>query len=493
MSQDFLLPDLGEGIHEAEIIAIKVKVGQSVKEDDILFEVETDKAVVEVPSPFTGTVEAIHVKEGETAKTGCNMITIGSGSGASNDNAKAPAKEEKSADSKKVDDTKTQVLTPVGKSSEASGGNGKAAPAPAQTAAKSHTPAHHVNRDIPVPAAPAVRGLARELKVDLYDVRPSGPHGRVMKEDVRAYAAGALESRVGSGSGSSSSSSSAVATSSRPAQPAISLQDKYGGGDEKAEKTSGGSSMPSMQSTPSNLPDFSKQGEVERVPLRSIRKKIAQAMMKSWTTIPHVTTFDEADITGLNATLKSAEKNFAEKTGSRLTLTAVVIKAVVSALQKYPQFNSSLDDEKSEIIFKKYYNIGIAVATEKGLIVPVIHNADQKTLTQIAIELQDIANKTRAGKVELEKLQGGTFTITNIGAIGGTNMSPMINHPECAILGMARGADKPVVRNGNIEIGTILPLALSFDHRLADGAEAAYFVRHIISHLEHPLNFILEN
>ncbi len=471
MSQDFLLPDLGEGIHEAEIIAIKVKVGQSIKEDDILFEVETDKAVVEVPSPFTGVVEAIHVKEGETAKTGCNMITIGSG--ASSDSAKSPAKAEKEAE------TKTQILTPVGKTSQASGGNGKATPAPAQTSAKSHIPAHQVNRDIPVPAAPAVRALARELKVDLYDVRPSGPHGRVMKEDVRSYAVGALESRIGSGSGSSS----AVATSSRPAQPAISLQDKYGGGDEK----------PSMQSTPSNLPDFSKQGEVERVPLRSIRKKIAQSMMKSWTTIPHVTTFDEADITGLNASLKTAEKSFAAKTGSRLTLTAVVIKAVVSALQKYPQFNSSLDDEKSEIIFKKYYNIGIAVATEKGLIVPVIHNADQKSLTQIAIELQDIANKTRAGKVELEKLQGGTFTITNIGAIGGTNMSPMINHPECAILGMARGADKPVVRNGNIEIGTILPLALSFDHRLADGAEAAYFVRHIINHLEHPLNFILEN
>lgn len=469
MSQDFLLPDLGEGIHEAEIIAIKVKVGQSIKEDDILFEVETDKAVVEVPSPFTGVVEAIHVKEGETAKTGCNMITIGSGSGSGE--AKAPAKEEKNAE--KVADTKTQILTPVGKSSEASGGNGKAAPAPAQTAAKTQSQAHHVNRDIPVPAAPAVRGLARELKVDLYDVRPSGPHGRVLKEDVRAYAAGALESRVGS----------AVATGSRPAQTSVSLHDKYGGGDENAQKTSGASSMP----------DFSKQGEVERVPLRSIRKKIAQSMMKSWSTIPHVTTFDEADITGLNATLKTAEKSFAAKTGSRLTLTAVVIKAVVSALQKYPQFNSSLDDEKSEIIFKKYYNIGIAVATEKGLIVPVIHNADQKSLTQIAIELQDIANKTRAGKVELEKLQGGTFTITNIGAIGGTNMSPMINHPECAILGMARGADKPVVRNGNIEIGTILPLALSFDHRLADGAEAAYFVRHIINHLEHPLNFILEN
>jgi len=476
MSQDFLLPDLGEGIHEAEIIAIKVKVGQDVKEDDILFEVETDKAVVEVPSPFTGKIEAIHVKEGEIAKTGCNMITIGSGSGSSSGASKAPAKEEKS---EKADDTKTQVLTPVG---GANSGNGKSAPAQAQTAARTQSP-HHVNRDVPVPAAPAVRALARELKVDLYDVRPSGPHGRVMKEDVRSYAAGALESRVGS--------STAVATGSRPAQPAISLLDKYGGSDEKSDKS--GSSMPGMPQIKTDLPDFSKQGQVERVPLRSIRKKIAQSMMKSWTTIPHVTTFDEADITGLNQSLKSSEKSFAERTGSRLTLTAVVIKAVVSALQKFPQFNSSLDDEKSEIIFKKYYNIGIAVATEKGLIVPVIHNADQKSLTQIAIELQDIANKTRAGKVELEKLQGGTFTITNIGAIGGTNMSPMINHPECAILGMARGADKPVVRNGNIEIGTILPLALSFDHRLADGAEAAYFVRHIINHLEHPLNFILEN
>ncbi|MCW5821570.1 MAG: 2-oxo acid dehydrogenase subunit E2 [Cyanobacteria bacterium TGS_CYA1] len=477
MSQDFLLPDLGEGIHEAEIIAIKVKVGQSVKEDDILFEVETDKAVVEVPSPFTGTVEAIHVKEGEVAKTGCNMITIGGGAATSKDSAKSPAK---------ADETKTQILSPVGTAN--ANGNGKAAQAsaPAQTQARSGQ-AHHVNRDVPVPAAPAVRALARELKVDLYDVRPSGPHGRVLKEDVRAYAAGALESKVGS-------AVATTTTGSRQAQQAISLHDKYGG-DEKSEKSGGSSGFTtqSMPHIPGELPDFSKQGQVERVALRSIRKKIAQSMMKSWTTIPHVTTFDEADITSLNQTLKSIEKSFAEKTGSRLTLTAIVIKAVVSALQKYPQFNSSLDDEKSEIVFKKYYNIGIAVATEKGLIVPVIHNADQKSLTQVAIELQDIANKTRAGKVELEKLQGGTFTITNIGAIGGTNMSPMINHPECAILGMARGADKPVVRNGNIEIGTILPLALSFDHRLADGAEAAYFVRHIINHLEHPLNFILEN
>lgn len=474
MSQDFNLPDLGEGIHEAEIIAVKVKVGQSVKEDDILFEVETDKAVVEIPSPYTGTVEAIHVKEGETVKTGCNMITFNAG-GSKSEEKKSAKSETKS---EKVEDTKTQMLTPVGRSSE-SNGKSEAAQSTSQTQAK-QSQAFHPSRDrsIPVPAAPAVRALARELKVDLHDVRPSGPHGRVMKEDVRSYAAGALESKVGS---------SSVATSSRPAP---SLHDKYGGGEEKS---SGSGSMPSMPHIPGELPDFSKQGQVERVPLRSIRKKIAQSMMKSWTTIPHVTTFDEADITSLNQTLKSLEKSFTEKTGSRLTLTAIVIKAVVSALQKYPQFNSSLDDEKSEIVFKKYYNIGIAVATEKGLIVPVIHNADQKSLTQVAVELQDIANKTRAGKVELEKLQGGTFTITNIGAIGGTNMSPMINHPECAILGMARGADKPVVRNGNIEIGTILPLALSFDHRLADGAEAAYFVRHIIRHLEHPLNFILEN
>ena len=215
--------------------------------------------------------------------------------------------------------------------------------------------------------------------------------------------------------------------------------------------------------------------------------------MQSWTRIPHVTTFDEADITSLNAKLKEIEESFAKASdGVRMTITALTVKAVVSALKKYPQFNASLDEQSGEIVFKRFYNIGIAVATERGLIVPVIHNAEKKSLTEIARELQDIATKTRAGKIELDRLQGGTFTITNIGAIGGTNMSPMINHPEAAILGMARGKERAVVRDGNIEVGVVMPLALSFDHRIADGAEAAYFVQHIIKLLEDPFNFLLE-
>jgi pyruvate dehydrogenase E2 component (dihydrolipoamide acetyltransferase) len=214
-------------------------------------------------------------------------------------------------------------------------------------------------------------------------------------------------------------------------------------------------------------------------------------MTMSWTHIPHVTHFDEANVTDLSNLLGKRDKN-KSLLGPRLTMTAFAIKAVASALQKYPQFNSSLDEAKGEIVFKQFYNIGVAVATERGLIVPVVHNADQKTIKEIASELGEIAEKTRSGKIELDKLQGGTFTITNIGAIGGTSMVPMVNYPEAGILGMARAAEKPIVEDGQIKIATILPLALSFDHRLADGAEAAYFVRHIINLLQEPFSLLID-
>ncbi len=471
MSVEFKLPDLGEGIHEAEVIAVKVKEGETVKEDQPILEVETDKAVVEIPCPVAGVVEKVNVQAGQTVKTGQVMMSF------ITDGAKAPAKEEAKAEAKA--EQKQVVGAGVSSSPQArsSGGttigNGK------------------------VPAAPAVRRLARELGIDLTQVPGSGPAGRVLNEDVRSYAAGKLEGHFQSGhqtstAQSSTSSTSTAQTSSAPAKatgvPPCSLKDKYGdtNGERKPLDLGGGGGLPAA-----DLPDFTKYGAVERVPLKSIRRKIAENMTISWSRIPHVTHFDEADVTSFEPLRVKHDPKVNEQ-GGRLTLTVLTLKAVVSGLKKFPQFNASLDEKNGEIVFKHYFNIGIAVATERGLIVPVIKNVDQKSIIELARELKDIAEKTRSGKIELDRLQGGTFTITNIGAIGGTSMSPMINYPECAILGMARAADKPVVRQGKIEIGTIMPLALSFDHRIADGAEAAYFVRHIIERLEDPFTLLLE-
>ena len=468
MSVEFKLPDLGEGIHEAEIIAVKVKEGEVVKEDQVIFEVETDKAVVEIPSPYAGLVTKISVAAGQTVTVGSIMITYELQGGAAKASA-APAATEApntrtAADNGKVGSTQT-------------------APVPAAVhGGHQATATAVVDRSRPVPAAPAIRRLARELSIDLHMVHGTGPAGRVLKEDVMAYAAGSLEARI-----------SGQPTVQPTNMHAGSIQDKFAGS-EKAEPLAplGGG----MGGQPVEYPDFSKFGKVERLPLKSIRRKIAVNMTQAWTHIPHVTHFDEANVTELNKQIARCEKDqeFAQRSGNpkvRATLTVFAIKAIASALKLYPQFNSSLDENTGEIIVKHYYNIGVAVATERGLIVPVIRDVDQKSFYDIAVELADIAAKTRAGKIELDRLQGGTFTLTNIGAIGGTSMSPMINFPEAAILGMARATDKPIVKNGQIEIGTILPLAMSFDHRLADGAEAAYFVQHVVKLLEDPFRFLL--
>jgi pyruvate dehydrogenase E2 component (dihydrolipoamide acetyltransferase) len=326
----------------------------------------------------------------------------------------------------------------------------------------------------------------------------TGPANRVLNEDVKNYAEhgdnGASHGKSSSGNGSTAGNPTGGAVVSDASGAAAqskaqrSLAEKYGQGEGDR---GGKSDFSQMTAQPFELPDFAKFGATERIPLKSLRRKIAMSMTQSWTHIPHVTTFDEADITEIDR-LRARYEDDVKKKGGKLTLTVLTLKAVVSALKKYPQFNASLDEKTSEIVFKHYYNIGIAVATERGLIVPVIKDVDKKGIVELSAELAEIAEKTRAGKIELERLQGGTFTITNIGAIGGTGAVPMINFPECAILAMARAALKPVVKNGNIEPGLILPLSMSFDHRIADGAEAAFFVQHIVKMLQEPFTFILE-
>ena len=479
-SVEFKLPDLGEGIHEAEILDIRVKEGETVKEDQILFEVETDKAAVEVPSPVAGIVKSISCKVGDVKKVGNVLITFDNASDANI--VQERARPENVPEAVPVGG-KQNVSVPAGKMP--AGGNGKSVPAAPSagtgTAARPQAPGTG-----PVPAAPATRKLARDMGIDLRLVQGSGPAGRVTKEDVRGYAEGVPASARATQGASAGSPGASKPTASQP----VSLTARFGGG-SAGGVSEGGSLGGPLTVQPYELPDFSQYGQVERVPLRSLRKKIAVNMAQSWSHVPRVSCFDEADVSSLETLRQKHEKTVAQQ-GGKLTLTAIAIKAVVSALKKYPQFNCSLDENTSEIVFKHFYNVGIAVATERGLIVPVIKNADQKSLIQLSIELADLAQKTRDGKIEIDRLQGGTFTITNTGPIGGTGSVPMVNYPEVAIMGMARAAERPVVRDGQIVIRSIMPLSFSFDHRVGDGAEAAMFLRHVANCLEDPFHMLLE-
>jgi pyruvate dehydrogenase E2 component (dihydrolipoamide acetyltransferase) len=480
MASDFILPDLGEGIHEAEVLNVMVQEGQTVKEDQPILEVETDKAVVEIPSPHAGTVAKIHVKPGQTVKVGSVMISYdlevvpGKTKPAKAEGARSARVEEQQA----VNDAKASSNGSKNGASTVQSNGKQSTPELANV----ESPVQHQALSTghgPTPAAPATRRLAREMGIDLNLVAGSGPANRVLQADLKNYAQNGGNAnghaKAAAGNGSTSSHTSLEQKPQEKPQ-GQSLQDKYGQGDsDKGGKTE----FSQMTAQPFELPDFARFGATERIPLKSLRKKIAMSMTQSWTHIPHVTTFDEADVTEIDR-LRARYEADVKKKGGKLTLTVLMLKAVVSALKKYPQFNASLDEKTSEIVFKHYYNIGIAVATDRGLIVPVIKDVDKKGIVELSAELAEIAEKTRAGKIELERLQGGTFTITNIGAIGGTGAVPMINFPECAILAMARAALKPVVKDGNIQPGLILPLSMSFDHRIADGAEAASFVQHIV-------------
>ncbi|NDJ85156.1 MAG: 2-oxo acid dehydrogenase subunit E2 [Chloroflexi bacterium] len=437
MTKQFELPDLGEGIHEGEILEVPVSVGDEVQEDDIIVTVETDKASVEIPSPYAGKVQEIHVKEGDLVNVGDVIISFGDGDEGPPPEARDEAEEAK--DGAKSEERKTQ---PSGQRDE------------------SGTP----REGRPVPAAPATRRLARELNVDLRQVAGSGPGGRVTRDDVQTHAD--------------------EGPSEREAAP--------GGEEAKPSPEKAKTPGKSLQPEAPRLPDFSKWGEIERLPLRSVRRVTAQRMAQSWSQIPHVTHHDVADVTDLEQLRQQYQD---EMNLDSLTLTLFVMKAVVAALKKYPRFNASLDADSGEIILKHYYNLGLAVDTDRGLIVPVTTDVESKSLVQLAKEIRELVERTRAGKTELEEMQGGTFTITNVGPIGGTHFDPIVNFPQAAILGMARVGWEPVVEMADgqkkIEPRYMLPLVLGFDHRLADGAEAARFVNDIVTMLEDPDRFML--
>jgi len=425
MTTSFRLPDLGEGVHEAEILALPVAVGQAVAEGELIMEIETDKAAVEIPSPYTGTVSEILVQVGDMAAVGDVLITF-------------------------ITDKTEDAVQPVTEVNQ-----------PTQ---RNRTDTGRKQKVIP--AAPSTRRLARELGVELHEVTPSGSNGIVTKEDVKAHA------------------EKKIVPEAPPEQ------------DVTPRSTSTAPSIaPLTAPSSTGLPDFSKWGEIERLPFRSIRRATANQMISSWTHIPHVQCQDNVDITKLEA-FRQKHKDEIKAAGGRLTMTLFAIKAVATALKSYPYFNSSLDLQTQEIIIKRFFNIGIAVDTEHGLMVPVIRDVDRKSIKELAVEVDSAIKRVRAGTHNREEMQGGTFTITNAGALGGSHFSAIINHPEVAILGLGQGRMQPAVitdERGRHEVvpRLIMPIILCFDHRVVDGADAIRFLRLVIDALEDPEELLI--
>ena len=411
MATEFKLPDLGEGVEAGDVVSVLVAEGDTIEIDQSVVELETDKALVEVPSSVAGTITKIHINAGDRVPVGSLLISVEEG--------------EQSAPSPPEPEAEAPAPAPEEKPEPT-------ARAPEPTPPAPRPPA---NGD-PIPAAPSTRRLARELSVDLTQVAGSGPGGRISQDDVKAA-----------------------------------VRDRQTGG--------------IAPTAPVELPDFSIWGNIERQPLSKVRQIIAKNMSQAWQQVAHVTQFDRADVTDLEA-FRQRNKEKTEALGAKLTPTVLALKAIITALKTFPQFNASLDAGTNEIILKHYYNLGIAVDTERGLLVPVIKDVDRKDILELALELGDISNRARTGKIGLDELQGGTFTVTNLGSLGVGEFTPIVNHPEVAILGLGRAREEATVREGRIEPRLIMPLALSYDHRVIDGADGARFMRKIVDALENP-------
>jgi pyruvate dehydrogenase E2 component (dihydrolipoamide acetyltransferase) len=417
---DVKLPHLGEGADSGTVVNLFVKEGDQITKDQPILELENEKAVATIPSTAAGTVAKVFVKAGDKISVGAKLLTL-SGNGA------APGGPKPAAEAPRP---KAKAAAPEPEPEEED-------KAPAETSESVEA------SNAAVAASPVIRKLARDLGLDLARVRGSARGGRVTMEDVRAYIERLQK---------------------------LAAQPKSAAG--------GAPAKPAAESV-----DFSKWGSVTKKPLSPLRQVIARRMTENWNAIPHVTQFDGADITGLLALRKKYVEAY-EKKGARLTVTSFVLKAVAETLKKHPFFNSSLDEVTQEIVLKEYVHLGIAVDTEAGLIVPVLRDADKKDLVQLSKQLEELATKARERKVSGEDLKGGSFTISNQGGIGGAHFTPIINKPEVAILGLGKGALKPVVRDGKIEPRTILPLGLSYDHRVIDGGGAARFIVDLVKAIE---------
>jgi pyruvate dehydrogenase E2 component (dihydrolipoamide acetyltransferase) len=425
---EFKLPDIGEGIHEGEIVKWHIQSGDVVEEDQIIVDVQNDKAVVEIPSPVAGKVVDVKVSEGTVSVVGDVLVTFEvAGEGNVSNEAQAATTSAPAA----------QAAQPASTPAVAS------APAPAPA-------------DKKVLATPSVRKFAREKGVAISQVNGTGKNSRVTKDDVLAFAAGGATAPA-----VVAESAASEATTTTTTTAAVSSVVVEGARVE------------------------------ERVPLKGIRKAIANAMVKSMYTAPHVTIMDEVDVTQLVALRKKA-KPLAEQKGVKLTYLPFIVKTLVAAARQFPVLNASIDDEKNEIVYKKYYNIGIATDTDNGLLVPVVADADRKSIWSIAAEIKDLAARGREGKLAVNEMKGSTITITNIGSAGGMFFTPVINHPEVAILGTGRISEKPVVKNGEVTVASVMALSLSFDHRIIDGATAQHFINYMKQLLEDPQLLVME-
>lgn len=472
MSREFKLPDLGEGIAEAQVIKVLISEGDEVSEDQGLMEVETDKAAVEIPSPYAGVASKVHVKDGETINVGDVIVTFDGadgGNGQASETKKDDNKDEKQEGKKEEKETRKgrkkdedQDRAEEGEEDADEKPRRRKEPERAERRPAKDEGDRGASRRTSAPAAPAVRKLAREKGVDIDDIDGSGPGGRVTREDVEQAASGGRDDE-----------DRAESRDSKPARSADRMP---------AERFR-------RATPPPGVSDEDKWGAIRKSPLTQIRKTIAKQMSRSVSTIPHVTHGDEADITDLEV----MRKQLSEATGGDPKFTAMTfaLRAVCVAIKNHPIFNASFDEENEQIIYKEYVNLGIAVDTERGLIVPVIRNADQLSLLGLAEQLGDIAMRIRQNKFAIEDLRGGTFTITNVGALGGTFSTPIINYPEVAILGLGRSRQVPRIEGDEIVAATMLPINLSFDHRATDGAAAARFTREVIGYLETPAKLLL--
>jgi pyruvate dehydrogenase E2 component (dihydrolipoamide acetyltransferase) len=534
---EFKVPELGENVAGGDVASVLVKVGDTIAVDQPVVELETDKATVEVPSSVAGRVTDIKVKPGDKVNVGAVILVVEDGAAATSQspkptshaeenradapttpeadateskareartegpgareakaaepdaaepdaaeaNAAEPEAEESDADKPRPEaPTAGQSPAPVAGSLQASGKKPeKVVSMPARQAAESSKPAPRAEaaeaqprpkvetakpraespRPQAAPAAPSVRRLAREVGVNIDEVQGSGPQGRISEEDVKEHARRILTS-VGT---------SAVAARALQERPGVAL------------------------------PDFSRWGEIERKPMSNIRRTTAERLSYAWNTVAHVTQFEKADITSMEELRRKYREQVSEA-GGNLTVTAMLVKVLATAVKQFPQFNTSLDSQANEIIYKQYVNVGVAVDTDRGLLVPVVRNADQKNITNIAIEVHQLAEKARNRKLTLEEMSGGGITISNLGGIGGTYFTPIVNWPEVAILGVSRGIIEPVWRNdpstgsgqGTFEPRQLLPLSLSYDHRVIDGADAMRFLRWVVEAIEQPFLLSLE-
>jgi len=422
MNEKIILPELGDGIEAGDVVNVLVSKGDEIEKDSVLFELETDKAVVEFPSPQSGRIMEIHIQKGDTVTVGQLLVTLD-----------IKGEKEKSEETENSQEEKKVVR------------QHEQSPEPSREPETQPLPEDETE---PVgellPAGPATRKLARELGLDLSKVQGTASGGRITLDDVKSYVKHCLTS------------------------------------------TPGSAVVPATE-----WPDFSQWGPVERKPLSSLRRKVAENLGAAWSAVPLVTQFDEADITELENLRKKYVESVKEK-GGKLTITIFVMKALVTALKAFPQFNATLNVHHGEIIYKQYFNIGVAVATPSGLIVPVMKNVDGKSLAELAIELTELSQKVRDRKVPLEDLRGGNISVSNLGGIGGTGFTPLVNPPDVAVVGLSRSRVVPVWQEGKVEPRFIMPFSVSYDHRVIDGADGARFARLVAHEMETFQELLLE-